>query len=72
MKPTGNEEAFVLRTLRDLIARGEPAMRKLRDSLQTAGQPLRFTLSEFSLIWRNDPPDDAFRVGCNIRLGKEM
>jgi len=51
-------------------ARGEPAMRKLRETLQAGWQPLRFTISEFCLVWRNEPPDDAFRIGCRVRLGE--
>ena len=51
-------------------ARGEPIMQKLRERLQAAWKPLRFPISEFCLIWRGDtPPDDAFRVGCKVRLG---
>ena len=32
--------------------------------------PLKFTVSDICLIWRNDPPDDVFRIGRRIQLGK--
>ncbi len=31
--------------------------------------PLSFTLDRFHLIWRNDPPDDIFRIGPVLALG---
>ena len=37
--------------------------------LQAAWQPLAFTLSQVYLIWRNDPPDDVFRIGPVLFLG---
>lgn len=44
----------------------------LQDSiqkLQKKWKPITFLVSEISLIWRNDPPDDVFRIGCNVKLG---
>lgn len=36
----------------------------------TAGwQPLEFIVGDIALIWRNEPPDDIFRVGYRIPLG---
>ncbi len=32
-------------------------------------QPLSFTLAQVHLIWRNDPPDDVFRIGPVLYLG---
>jgi 2'-5' RNA ligase len=37
--------------------------------LQATWQPLAFTLSHVCLIWRNDPPDDVFRIGPELSLG---
>jgi 2'-5' RNA ligase len=37
---------------------------------QATWQPLAFTLSHVYLIWRNDPPDDVFRIGVTVSLGK--
>ena len=37
--------------------------------LQATWQPLAFTLSQVYLIWRNDPPDDIFRIGPALPLG---
>jgi 2'-5' RNA ligase len=31
--------------------------------------PLTFTASEVALLWRNEPPDDVFRVGARVALG---
>jgi 2'-5' RNA ligase len=52
--------------------RGREGLDKLLAQLQPAWTPVRFMASEISLIWRNDPPDDAFRVGQVVRLRGEM
>jgi 2'-5' RNA ligase len=49
--------------------RGERYMSRLKEALQAAWQPMAFTVSEISLIWRREPPDDVFRVGRSVRLG---
>jgi 2'-5' RNA ligase len=36
---------------------------------QATWQPLAFTLAHVYLIWRNDPPDDVFRIGPVLSLG---
>jgi 2'-5' RNA ligase len=36
---------------------------------QATWQPLSFTLTDVYLIWRNDPPDDIFRIGSVLSLG---
>jgi hypothetical protein len=36
---------------------------------QATGQPLAFTLAHIYLIWRNDPPDDVFRMSPVPSLG---
>lgn len=43
--------------------------RALGAQLQAAWQPMGFTVNRVCLIWRNDPPDDLFRVGSEIPLG---
>jgi 2'-5' RNA ligase len=48
--------------------RGKDKLAELRNGLQTDWQPLRFTLNEVCLIWRNNPPDDVFREGVWIKL----
>ena len=54
-------------------ARGEPNMTKLRETLQSNWKPLRFQVPEFCLIWRGETrPDDTFRVGCKVPLGKTI
>lgn len=37
--------------------------------LQDEWSPIQFKTSEIQLIWRNDPPDDVFRLGHRLRLG---
>lgn len=37
--------------------------------LQATWQPLGFILSQVCLIWRNDSPDDVFRMGPVLSLG---
>ena len=37
--------------------------------LQATWQPLAFTLLNVYLIWRNDPPDDVFRIGPALSVG---
>jgi 2'-5' RNA ligase len=36
---------------------------------QAIWQPLAFSLAHVYLIWRNDPPDDIFRIGAALSLG---
>ena len=38
--------------------------------LQATWQPLAFTVSYIYLIWRNEPPDDVFRIGHQLPLGR--
>ncbi|RMF87842.1 MAG: 2'-5' RNA ligase family protein [Nitrospinota bacterium] len=49
-------------------AQGEAAS-QLLSSLQETWQPVTFLVDAVSLIWRDSPPDDVFRVGQVIRLG---
>ena len=40
----------------------------LRTQWQATWQPLVFTLNQVALIWRNDQPDDVFRMGLVVAL----
>ena len=48
---------------------GRASTSKLLETLRTAWQPVIFTVREVCLIWRNDPPDDLFRVSDRVALG---
>lgn len=50
--------------------RGKAQMEQLREHLQSQWQPLTFPVKEISLIWRNQPPDDVFRVGQKVQVGE--
>ena len=39
--------------------------------LQAEWCPLAFTLEQVHVIWRNDPPDDVFRIGPVLSLGSQ-
>ena len=43
-------------------------MLALVDQLQAAWSPLRIRISSVAMIWRNEPPDDVFRVAVEIPL----
>jgi 2'-5' RNA ligase len=49
--------------------RSATVLTELTRSLQRSWQPFAFTVTRVSLIWRNDPPDDVFRVDRHIALG---
>ncbi len=49
--------------------RGREKMEQLVSDWQRSWTPLRFRVAAVSLIWRDDPPDDVFRVGYTVRLG---
>jgi 2'-5' RNA ligase len=51
-------------------ARGHAAKVNLLASLQQTWRPLSFQVTEISLIWRGEPPDDVFRVDLTIPLGQ--
>ena len=51
-------------------ARGHAAKVNLLAALQRSWRPLSFQAAEISLIWRGEPPDDVFRVGLTIPLGR--
>jgi hypothetical protein len=46
-------------------------MLRLVSELQAAWQPVRFTVTSVSLIWRGEPPDDVFQVGTTVPLMSE-
>jgi len=48
---------------------GKKPMQELLHTLQKSWKPLKFVVSHVSIIWRNDPPDDIFRVYENIAVG---
>jgi 2'-5' RNA ligase len=49
--------------------RGSETLARLKGQLQENWSPLSFMVHEVSLIWRNRPPDDVFRVDRVVRLG---
>lgn len=49
--------------------RGAAALEQLTRSLRETWQPLSFTITRVSLIWRSGPPDDVFRVDRHVPLG---
>ena len=50
--------------------RGRPAMLRLLDALRRSWQPVTFAVEGVSLIRREDPPDDIFRVAHQVPLGE--
>ena len=51
-------------------SKGKEKSMRLIESLQASWKPLKFRVSEISLIWRRDPPNDVFRVAETLTLGK--
>ena len=49
--------------------RGAAALDELIRSLRENWRPLTFGATQVSLIWRDAPPDDVFRVDRHIALG---
>jgi 2'-5' RNA ligase len=50
--------------------RGREAMVRLLDQLRVAWQPVQFPVEQVSLIRREDPPEDVFRVAHQLPLGR--
>jgi len=50
--------------------KGRDRLQKLLARLQEEWQPIHFTVDGVALIWRNDPPDDVFRVAQVVRFGE--
>lgn len=50
---------------------GKAALEQLRAALQASWQPISFTVSAVSLLWRDAQPDDVFRVVQTVQLGKQ-
>ena len=49
---------------------GKTEMLRLVAELHAAWQPVRFAVTGVSLIWRGEPPDDAFQVAATLNQGK--
>lgn len=45
---------------------------ELQNELEETWKPVSFTAREVSMIWRNDPPDDIFRVDRTVPLGAPL
>jgi 2'-5' RNA ligase len=57
------------------LSLGQTATRRVGSLLATLGrswQTVSFVADGVSLIWREDPPDDVFRVDRTIPLGPEL
>ena len=50
-------------------ARKEGEMVAILKDLDRGWDPIIFQVESVNLIWRNDPPDDVFRVGHTVHLG---
>ncbi len=48
--------------------KGKTAMLKLKDALQTSWEQVSFMVIEICFIWRNEPPDNVFRVSHKVKL----
>jgi 2'-5' RNA ligase len=53
-------------------ARGRQSALALIAGLQESWRPYTFRVDQVCLIWRNQPPDDIYRVGERIRLGADL
>ena len=49
--------------------KGDDELANLKAELEASWRLLSFPARRVSLIWRNDPPDDVFRVQRSIDLG---
>ncbi len=49
---------------------GNQEAQALCSGWQARWHPFEFTLANVYLIWRNDPPDDVFRIGPVLSLGR--
>jgi 2'-5' RNA ligase len=52
--------------------RGRENATRLIAGLQEAWSPCTFWVDQVCLIWRNQPPDDVYRVGERIGLGADL
>ncbi|BBM84291.1 RNA 2',3'-cyclic phosphodiesterase [Candidatus Uabimicrobium amorphum] len=43
----------------------------LKSNVESSWQTIEFEVNKISLIWRNDPPDDVFRIEYEVPLGSE-
>jgi RNA 2',3'-cyclic 3'-phosphodiesterase len=51
-------------------ARGEAQQAQRLAAMRADWQPLRFSVGSIQLIWRDEPPDDVFRIGQTMKLGE--
>jgi len=49
--------------------RGRDRLERVAGEIAAAWRPMAFTVRHVCLIWRNEPPDDVFRVGRRLPLG---
>jgi RNA 2',3'-cyclic 3'-phosphodiesterase len=49
--------------------KGDDVCAQFLQSLQVSWSPITFVADRISLIWRNEPPDDVFRVYKETMLG---
>jgi len=49
--------------------RGEEALASLKASLQASWKVVSFHAEHVSLIWRDEPPDDVFRIDRQVAVG---
>lgn len=50
-------------------ASGEATVLQLLNMFQADWKTMLFTVNEVCLIWRDNPPNDVFRVVCTVSLG---
>ncbi|MCY2986457.1 MAG: 2'-5' RNA ligase family protein [Planctomycetota bacterium] len=50
---------------------GNIEIQRLVAELQAAWQPVRFSVTGISLIWRREPPNDVFQVAATVSLAGE-
>ncbi len=52
--------------------RGKEHLLSKKQQFKKSWKPIAFVVKEICLIWRNDPPDDVFRIGEKVFLKSEM
>ena len=51
-------------------AHGEAQLAQRLAAMRADWQPLRFSVRSIQLIWRDEPPDDVFRIRQTMKLGE--
>ncbi len=49
--------------------KGKNKLKNLLTELQSSWKPVTFNVSSIFFIWRDDPPDDVFRVWREVKFG---